>query len=83
MTSPSHAALRAERKIKLQEALNVMDPLDREIVILRNYEQLSNGEAAQVLCLDKSAASKRYIRALIRLKEILASMKFGGSEGGF
>ncbi len=83
LTSPSQAALRAERKIRLQEALNAMDPLDREIVILRNYEQLTNGEAAQVLGLDKSAASKRYIRALIRLKEILAAMNLGGSEGGF
>jgi len=83
LTSPSRAALRAERKIRLQEALNAMDPLDREIVILRNYEQLTNGEASQVLGLDKSAASKRYIRALIRLKEILAAMNLGGSTGGF
>jgi RNA polymerase sigma-70 factor, ECF subfamily len=83
LTSPSHAALRAERKIRLQEALNAMDPLDREIVILRNYEQLTNGEAAQVLGLDKSAASKRYILALLRLKEILSSMNIVGSEGGF
>ena len=51
--------------------------------ILRHYEQFTNGEAAQVLGLDKSAASKRYLRALIRLKEILASMNLGGSTGGF
>jgi RNA polymerase sigma-70 factor (ECF subfamily) len=82
LTSPSQAALRAERKVRLQEALDAMNPLDREIVILRNYEQLTNGEAAQVLGLDKSAASKRYIRALIHLKEILTAMDRGGSEGG-
>jgi RNA polymerase sigma-70 factor (ECF subfamily) len=81
LTSPSQATLRAERKVRLQEALNAMDPIDREIVVLRNYEQLTNGEAAQVLGLDKSAASKRYIRALIRLKEILASTDLGDSEG--
>ena len=72
-TSPSQAAQRAERKIRLQEALNSLDPIDREILALRHFEQLSNGEAAQVLGLDKSAASKRYARALIRLKDILAS----------
>jgi RNA polymerase sigma-70 factor (ECF subfamily) len=83
LTSPSEAAQRAERKARLLDALNAMDPLDREIVILRNYEQLTNGEAAQMLGLDKSATSKRYIRALIRLKEILASMNLDVSEGDF
>src|SRR4051812_28018097 len=74
ITSPSQAALRAERKLRLQEALNSMDPIDREVLVLRHYEQLSNGEAALVLGLDKSAASKRYARALVRLKEILIHM---------
>jgi len=83
LTSPSQAALRSERKARLCEALDAMSPLDREIVILRNYEQLTNGEAAQVLGLDKSATSKRYVRALVHLKEILATMDPGGSEGVF
>lgn len=46
-TSPSHAAIRAERKLRLQEALNCLDPVDREILALRHYEQLSNGVSAQ------------------------------------
>ena len=74
LTSPSQAALRAERKVRLQEALNRMDPLDREILVLRHYEQMTNGDAAAALSLDKSAASKRYTRALVRLKEILAGL---------
>jgi RNA polymerase sigma-70 factor (ECF subfamily) len=81
MTSPSQAAVRAERKIRLQEALNSMDPIDREVLVLRHYEQLSNGETAQVLGLDKSAASKRYARALVKLKEILSQMRGGLQEG--
>lgn len=80
LTSPSQAAIRAERKIRLQEALNAMDPVDREILVLRHYEQLSNGEAAIVLGLDKSAASKRYARALVRLKDVLAAMPGGLQE---
>jgi RNA polymerase sigma-70 factor (ECF subfamily) len=79
-TSPSQAAQRAERKIRLQESLNSLDPLDREILALRHFEHLSNGEAAEVLGLDKSAASKRYARALIRLKDILASRPGGLGE---
>jgi RNA polymerase sigma-70 factor (ECF subfamily) len=81
LTSPSQAALRAERKLLLQEALNAMDPVDREVLVLRHFEQLSNGEAAEVLGLDKSAASKRYARALVRLKEILTARPGGLQEG--
>jgi RNA polymerase sigma-70 factor (ECF subfamily) len=80
LTTPSQAAIRAERKIRLQEALNSLDPIDREVLALRHFEELSNGETAAVLGLDKSAASKRYARALIRLKEILASMPGGLNE---
>ena len=82
LTSPSRAAMRAERRIQLQEALNRMDPLDREILVLRHYEQMTNGDAAAALGLDKSAASKRYTRALARLKEILAALPGGASEEG-
>ena len=74
LTSPSQAAVRAERKIRLQEALNRMDPLDREILVLRHYEQMTNGNAAAALGLNESAASKRYTRALERLKEMLAAL---------
>ena len=80
LTTPSQAAIRAERKIRLQEALNSLEPIDREVLVLRHFEELSNGEAAAVLGLDKSAASKRYARALIRLKAILASLPGGLNE---
>ncbi len=80
LTSPSQAAIRAERKIRLQEALNGMDPIDREVLALRHFEELSNAETATVLGLDKSAASKRYARALVRLKQILSALP-GGLTG--
>jgi RNA polymerase sigma-70 factor (ECF subfamily) len=74
ITSPSVAAVRAEMQLKLQEALNGMDPLDREVLTLRHFEELSNSETAAVLGIQKSAASNRYLRALKRLKEALSSM---------
>jgi RNA polymerase sigma-70 factor, ECF subfamily len=74
ITTPSQAAIRIEEEKRLQEALDLLDPLDREILVLRHFEQLTNGEVADVLGLDKSAASKRYTRALIRLKDVLNSM---------
>ena len=70
LTSPTQAAARAELQLRLQEALNGMDPMDREVVILRHFEELNNGETAAVLGLHKAAASNRYVRALRRLKEI-------------
>jgi RNA polymerase sigma-70 factor (ECF subfamily) len=74
LTSPTQAAVRAELQIRVQEALNGMDPLDREVLTLRHFEMLTNGEAAEVLGIRKSAASNRYIRALERLKDILAEL---------
>lgn len=79
LTSPSHAALRAERLVRLQEALNALDPLDREIICLRHFEELTAAEAAQVLEIREAAAAKRYVRALRRLKDVLNSKEDGPS----
>jgi len=79
-TRPSEAAVRAERKIRLQEALNTLDPMDREVLALRHFEQLTTPEVAQVLGIKEAAAGKRYLRALKRLKEILARMPGGMRE---
>jgi RNA polymerase sigma-70 factor (ECF subfamily) len=80
LTSPSHAAVRAEMVLRVQEALNALDPLDREVVVLRHFEQLSRAETAQVLGISEEVGAKRYIRALKRLKAVLAAMP-GGLEG--
>src|SRR5262245_772787 len=79
-TSPTQAVVRAERALRLQEALNSLDPIDREILSLRHFEQLSRSEAAQVLGVEETTAAKRYFRALKRLKDTLADMP-GGLEG--
>jgi RNA polymerase sigma-70 factor, ECF subfamily len=79
-TSPTQAAVRAERLLHLQSALNDLDPLDREILCLRHFEELTHAEAARVLNIDEAAAAKRNVRAMKRLKAILASTP-GGAEG--
>lgn len=78
-STPSHVAMRAERQRQLQEALERMDAMDREVLVLRHFEQLTNTEVAQVLQLKESAASRRYSRALWRLTEILSEV-FGPPE---
>lgn len=76
-TRPSEAAIRAEVKIQLQEGLNSMDPLDREVLVLRHFEHLSPAETAQVLGIKEKAAGMRYLRALKRLKDILTCLPGG------
>ena len=80
LTSPSVAAVRGEVRARLAEALEEMDPTDREVLALRHFEQLTNAEAAQVLGIQERAAAKRYLRALERLKEILSEMPGGLTE---
>ncbi len=74
LTSPTQAAIRSERQMRLQEALNSMDATDREVLALRHFEELGNSEVAAILGLSKTAASNRYVRALRRLKEILSAL---------
>jgi RNA polymerase sigma-70 factor (ECF subfamily) len=74
LTSPSGAAARNEDVARLESALNELDDIDREILLLRHFEELSNAETATVLGLQAPAASKRYVRALARLKQIMESM---------
>jgi RNA polymerase sigma-70 factor (ECF subfamily) len=81
LTTASQAAVRAERQLQPQEILNGMDPLDREILALRHFEGLSNGESAQVLGLSKTAANNRYVRALGRLRELLERVPGFFDEG--
>jgi RNA polymerase sigma-70 factor (ECF subfamily) len=80
LTTPSQAAVKAELKVRVQEALNGMDPIDREVLTLRHFEQLSNAEAALVLGLKETAAANRYVRALERLRGVLAGQP--GDAGG-
>jgi RNA polymerase sigma-70 factor (ECF subfamily) len=74
MTAASQAAARATMQLRLQEAINGMAPLDREVLTLCHFEELTNAEAAAALGLDKATATQHYLRALKRLKEILNSI---------
>ena len=51
LTSPTRAAAKAELKLFVQEVLDKMEPLDREILVLRNFEELITTESAEVLGL--------------------------------
>ena len=75
MTSPSQQLIREEDVEQLQQALNSMPEIDREVLALRHFEQLTNLQTAEVLQLTPTAASNRYVRAAARLTEILQKLR--------
>lgn len=70
-TSPSQAAIRTEIIGQVREALQEMKPIDREVLALRHFEELTNREVAAELEIQPKAASIRYMRALERLRCVL------------
>lgn len=73
LTSPSNAAIRAENKTRIRTVIDRLEPIDREILSLRHFEELTNSEAAFELEISQAAASRRYVRALERLKSAVDS----------
>lgn len=69
--TPAAAALRGELQRRFQGALQQLNDDDREILVMRHYEQLTNSEVARVLGLSDPAAGMRHLRALRRLRAIL------------
>jgi len=82
LTSPSRAAARNETRVGLRTAVQALEPLDREILCLRHFEELDNAESAAVLGIAQAAASKRYIRALARLRSVLAAAGVDSASTG-
>ncbi|NLX97920.1 MAG: sigma-70 family RNA polymerase sigma factor [Rhodopirellula sp.] len=71
LTTPSQFAVREEVATELRAALDSLEEIDREVLMLRHLEELSNNEVAEILGIDKYAASKRYLRALERLRNVM------------
>jgi RNA polymerase sigma-70 factor (ECF subfamily) len=71
---PNQAAARADMLLRLQDALNGMDSLDREVLALCHFEELRDAEVAAVLRIDEDTVTMHYVRALKRLKKILQNV---------
>lgn len=82
LTSPSRAAMRDEVTATIEKLIDAMDPIDREVLILRHFEQLTNDEVASIIGVKKAAASRRYMRALKRLREALETVPGFDSDAG-
>lgn len=80
LSTASNAAIRSELTIQVQQALETMSAHDREMLVMRHFEELSLAEVAAVLQISHTAACNRYIRALERLRRAFADLP-GGLEG--
>lgn len=80
-TTPTQAVRREEVRSRVLDALADLDELDREIVALRHFEGLSNEDAAAELAIEPAAASKRFVRALLRLRPALKVLEPGAEPG--
>lgn len=78
--TPASAALRQELQARLERAIDQLNPDDREIILMRHHEQMSNQDVAQTLDLTEAAASMRYLRALRRLRKVLISSGDSSAE---
>jgi len=70
--TPASEAIQQELQRRLHDALDQLDDADREVILMRHFEQLSNQEVAAALELTEAAASMRYLRAVRRLRDLLA-----------
>jgi len=75
-SSPSHDAQRTELRARMRQAIDQLPPRDREVLVLRHLEQLTMREIATVLTMNESAVKVRHLRALRRLRELVAG-EFG------
>lgn len=71
LTTASQALEKVEAKRRLEDAIKAMTPKDREVIMLRHYEQLSQKEAARVLGISEAATGSRHVRALTKLRRML------------
>jgi RNA polymerase sigma-70 factor (ECF subfamily) len=69
--TPAAMATHRELELRFQAALETLEDDDREIVLMRHFEQLSNQQAAEALDLSEAAAGMRYLRAMRRLRSLL------------
>lgn len=71
LTSPSNQVHRQDLAERVRHLLSELSPLDREIIVLRHFEEMTNREVADSLGLSCNAASNRYVRALRRFRAVL------------
>ncbi len=77
--TPAAMAIRHELQRRFQTAIGELDEDDREVLLMRHFEHLSNSEVARALGLSDAAAGMRHLRALRRLRAVMGEPSTPGS----
>ena len=80
--SPLEDAIRRELAQRFVTALEQLSEMDREVISMRHFEQMTNQEVAEALECSHATAGMRYLRALRRLRKVLKDMDASQSETG-
>ena len=80
--TPAAASLKKELEQQFLAAVEQLEEHDRDMILMRHFEGLSNSEVADLLELSPSAAGMRYLRALRRLRLLLGQPEDTSSAGG-
>jgi RNA polymerase sigma-70 factor (ECF subfamily) len=70
-STPCAKAMRGELRDRLTQVIQEIPESDRNILLLRHFEQLTNQEVAETLKMNQSSVSTRHVRALVKLKSLL------------
>jgi RNA polymerase sigma-70 factor (ECF subfamily) len=70
-STPCRKAVKAELRRRLIELIESLSSIDRDILVLRHLEQLSNQEIAETMCMNASSVSTRHVRALTKLRGLM------------
>jgi RNA polymerase sigma-70 factor (ECF subfamily) len=80
ITRPSQNAVKAERESYVRLALELLEPDDRKVIMLRQWEEKSFPEIAEELHISTDSARMRFNRALPRLGRKVAELRAGNGQ---
>ncbi|HVR42656.1 MAG TPA: RNA polymerase sigma factor [Thermoanaerobaculia bacterium] len=79
-SSPERDMERKENEVRVQKALELLTPEQREAILLSRYQGLSYAEIAQIAGCSEGAVKTRVFRAMETLKKALTRQPAGGNE---
>lgn len=79
-SSPELTLEKRENEVRVQRALGLLTPEQREAILLSRYQGLSYAEIAQIAGCSEGAVKTRVFRAMETLKKALAGAAGGGKK---
>jgi RNA polymerase sigma-70 factor (ECF subfamily) len=75
--TPAEVAESHELTLSISAAINTLEPIHREVLLLRDFRGLSCAEVAELLGITELATKSRLHRARMALRELLAQRLLG------